>query len=119
MIIQGDQQIAAKQGDSGELEVKLNGSLVAAETNKAVTADNNILTTGYTASNTKTSILLVKTNASGILSLMVDGVSGPLNGGQPLDIDNWYAFEIPIVSTSVYNLKLSADATMQIKWGEI
>jgi hypothetical protein len=28
MIIQGDQQIAAKQGDSGELEVKLNGSLV-------------------------------------------------------------------------------------------
>ena len=30
MIIQGDQQIAAKQGDSGELEVKVNGSLPVA-----------------------------------------------------------------------------------------
>lgn len=100
----------------GVLNVNLNGSLVAKETNKAVTANTNILATDYTADGNKSSLLMVLTDTSSVLSLLVDGVSGTLNSGIALDAGKWYAFEIPITYQSTYNLQSSVSATMQIKW---
>jgi len=100
---------------SGSAKVQLTGSLISKETNKAVTANTDILT-DYTATVNMTSTLMVLTNTSGILSLEVDSVLGSMNGGIALDTGKWYAFDIPITNTSVYNLKFSVNATMQIKW---
>jgi hypothetical protein len=116
MIIQGDQQIAAKQGDSGELEVKVNGNLVAAETNKAVTADTDILTTAYTATKTGISALLVSVASVGVLSLVVNGVSAEINDGVSLDAGKWYEFEVLMAAGSTYNLQYSVSNTLQIQW---
>lgn len=96
--------------------VTVNGSLVANETNKAVTANTNILAANYTADGNKSSLLMVLTNTPNVLSLLVDGVSGTLNSGIALDAGKWYAFEIPITYQSTYNLQSSVSATMQIKW---
>lgn len=100
----------------GTLNVNVNGSLVAKETNKAVTANTNILAADYTADGNKSSLLMVLTDTSSVLSLLVDGVSGTLNSGIALDAGKWYAFEIPITYQSTYNLQSSVSATMQIKW---
>jgi len=100
----------------GVLNVNVNGSLVANETNKAVMANTNILAADYTADGNKSSLLMVLTDTSSVLSLLVDGVSGTLNSGIALDAGKWYAFEIPITYQSTYNLQSSVSATMQIKW---
>lgn len=96
-------------------DIQLTGSTLAKETNKAVTAATDILT-DYTAPSNANSVLMVLTNTAGVLSLEVDAVLGSLNGGNPLDIGKWYAFEIPLTATSIYNLQFSVNATMQIKW---
>ena len=59
---------------------------------------------------------MVSTSATGILSLAVDGVLSTLNSGIALDINKWYAFDVLLLTGSTYNLQLSVDATMQIKW---
>lgn len=100
----------------GVLNVNVNGSLVANETNKAVTANTNILAANYTADGNKSSLLMVLTDTPNVLSLLVDGVSGTLNSGIALEAGKWYAFEIPITYQSTYNLQSSVSATMQIKW---
>ena len=92
------------------------GNLVNNQTNKAVTASTNILTANYTAINYQQSTLMVSTSATGTLSLAVDGVLSTLNSGIALDINKWYAFDVLLLTGSTYNLQLSVDATMQIKW---
>jgi len=92
------------------------GTLINNQTNKAVIASTNILTANYTAINYQQSTLMVSTSATGILSLAVDGVLSTLNSGVALDINKWYAFDVLLLKDSTYNLQLSVDATMQIKW---
>lgn len=94
----------------------ISGSLANNQTNASVTANTNILTANYTATAYRKSVLQVMTNTAGILSLVVDGVSGTLNSGSALTANAWYEFEISLLSGSTYNLQLSADATMQVKW---
>ena len=91
-------------------------NLVSNQTNKAVTASTNILAANYTALNYQQSTLMVSTSATGILSLAVDGVLSTLNSGVALDINKWYAFDVLLLTGSTYNLQLSVDATMQVKW---
>ena len=92
------------------------GSLANNQTNKAVTANTNILTSNYTSTKYSKSVLQVMTGTAGILSLVVDGVSGTLNSGLALTASAWYEFEISLLSGSTYNLQLSVGATMQEKW---
>ena len=89
---------------------------LANEVNKAVTAATDILTTDYTATESGISVLMVLTNTAGILSLEVDNVAGQLNGGTNLDAGKWYAFDVPIIEDSLYNLQFSINATLQVKW---
>lgn len=96
--------------------VRIEADLVAKLTAQSVTADTDILTSAFTATENRTSLLLVMTNTEGILSLVLDGVSGYLNDGDSLEASKWYAFEIPVTSGSTYNLQFSVDATLQIKW---
>jgi len=95
--------------------VQLAGSIICKETNKVVAVATDILT-DYTATQNMNSTLMVLTNVAGILSLEVDAVLGSMNEGVSLDSGKWYAFDVPITNTSVYNLQFSAIATMQIKW---
>lgn len=95
--------------------VQLTGSIVANHTSVVVAANTDILT-DYTAAKTMQTTLMVETGTGGVLSLEVDGVLASLNGGASLDAGKWYAFDIPMLATSVYNLKFSVIATMQIKW---
>ncbi|MBC2726248.1 hypothetical protein [Desulfosporosinus sp.] len=108
----------ALKGKNGALNVNayINGSLANNQTNKVVTANANILASNYTPSKYSKSVLQVATNTAGVLSLVVDGVSGTLNSGEPLVANAWYEFEISLLSSSTYNLKLSVGATMQVKW---
>jgi hypothetical protein len=96
--------------------VEVSGSLVAKETNKVVTAATNILASDYTATKNGSMQLMVQTDTAGVLSLIVDGVSGKMNAGASLATGVLYAFEIPMTAESTYNLQLSVGATMQIKW---
>lgn len=93
----------------------LSGSLAKNHTDVSVTADTDIIT-DYTATANCNSTLMVMTDTGGVLSLEVDAKMGELNGGVALTVNQWYAFDIPLLSGSVYNLQLSANATMQIKW---
>ena len=104
--------------DTGILltQTSIQGNLINNQTNKAVTASTNILASNYTALNYQQSTLMVSTSATGILSLAVDGVLSTLNSGVALDINKWYAFDVLLLKDSIYNLQLSVDATMQIKW---
>ena len=101
--------------DPSQNAVQLSGSVVADETNKAATANTDILA-DITATKTEMTTLMVATNTGGILKLEVNGSLNSLNGGTALDAGKWYAFDIPFLAASVYNLQLSASATMQIKW---
>jgi hypothetical protein len=101
--------------DANPGTVQLSGSILANETDKAATANTDILT-DITATKTEMTTLMVATNTGGILKLEVDGSLNSLNGGVALDTDKWYAFDIPMLAESVYNLQLSASATMQLKW---
>jgi len=100
---------------SGIVSTQLTGSNIANETSKAVTANVDILA-DYTSTKTMSTTLMVESNAGGILKLEVDGVLASLNGGTALDAGKWYAFDIPILATSVYNLQFTVEATLQIKW---
>jgi len=100
---------------SGIVSTQLTGSTVANETSKAVTANVDILA-DYTSTKTMSTTLMVETGTGGVLSLVVDGVLASLNGGVVLDADKWYAFDVPMLTASVYNLRFSTGATMQIKW---
>jgi len=102
-------------GGTAKVNATLTGSIICKETNKITAIATDILT-DYTATTNMNSTLMIMTNTTGILSLEVDGVLGYLNGGTSLDVSKWYAFEVPITNTSVYNLQFSAVATMQIKW---
>jgi|GEM_PF-5232732 len=104
-----------RTNSKGEQIVAVAGSILQNETNKVVVANTDILT-DYTATKTIQTTLMVETATGGILSLEVDGVLASLNGGSALDTGKWYAFDIPILAASVYNLKFSVGATMQIKW---
>jgi hypothetical protein len=97
------------------IDTTLTGSIVTTETDKAVTADTDILA-DYTATKTTQTTLMVATNTSGILKLEVDGSLNSLNGGVALENGKWYAFDIPVLAESVYNLQFSVNATLQIKW---
>jgi len=92
------------------------GSLVNNQTSVVVTANTNILTANYTSTKYSKSVLQVMTNTAGVLSLVVDGVSGTLNSGINLVANAWYEFDISLLSGLTYNLKLSVGATMQVKW---
>lgn len=94
---------------------QLSGSIIADETDKAATANTDILT-DIIATKTEMTTLMVATNTGGILNLEVDGSLNSLNGGVALTAGQWYAFDIPVLAASVYNLQITVDATMQIKW---
>ena len=95
--------------------VSITGSLANNQTNKVTLADTDLLT-DYTPTKYEKSTLMVMTNTSGVLNLEVDAIMGSLNGGVALDAGKWYAFDIPLMSGSVYNLQISVGATVQIKW---
>lgn len=96
--------------------VKLTGSIVSTLTDEVVVAATNIIDSDYTAPSSSRSQLMVSTDTGGILSLLVDGKASYLNSGAALSVGLWYAFEIPLVLNSTYNLQFSAGATMQVKW---
>ncbi len=100
-------------GSQGGIETL--GRIITTSTNKAVTLNTDILT-DYTSAKTMQTTLMVETNTGGVLSLEVDGILASLNGGVALEAGKWYAFDVPMLAASVYNLQLSASATMQIKW---
>jgi len=95
--------------------IPLTGSILGDETDKAVTTNTDILT-DYNATKTMQTTLMVATNTSGIIKLEVDGSLNSLNGGISLDSGKWYAFDIPVLADSVYNLQFSVNTTLQIKW---
>jgi hypothetical protein len=92
------------------------GDLMNNQTSVVILANTNILATNYTSTKYSKSILQVMTNTAGVLSLLVDSVSGTLNNGSALTANAWYEFDISLLSGSTYNLQLSVGATMQIKW---
>ena len=92
------------------------GSLAKNETNKVVTANTNIFIENYTADKYSKSVLQVMTDTAGVLSLVVDGVSGTLNSGIALTANAWYEFDISLLANLTYNLRLSVGATVQVKW---
>jgi hypothetical protein len=96
--------------------VTVAGSLIKKGTALSVTANTDILGTTYTAASNMSSTLMIMTDTVGTLSLKVDGVLGLLNSGSSLDTGKWYAFDVPIINASTYNLQFSVGATMQIKW---
>lgn len=104
---------------SNPLPTNIVGSLANNQTNKSVTASTNILATNYTPSTYQKSVLTVMTNTTGVLNLVIDGVAGAMNSGVALNANQWYSFEVPLMSTSTYNLQLSVSAIMQIKWEAI
>lgn len=115
-IISGSASVATKISQTaGENTVTLSGSIVENQTDKAATANTDILT-DYTATKTMQTTLMVAAGTGGILSLEVDGKLNSLNGGVALTAGQWYAFDIPIIAASVYNLQFTVNATMQIKW---
>jgi len=97
-------------------EVTVTGNLANNQTNKVVLANTNILASNYTSTAYKKSVLQVMTNTAGVLSLVVDGVSGTLNSGSSLVAGAWYEWDVSLLSGSTYNLQLSVGATMQVKW---
>ena len=104
-----------KTGETLTGHVQLTNEINANETDKIVTADTDILS-DYTTNKTVNTTLMVMTDTAGVLKLKVNGKIGSLNGGIALDVDKWYAFDIPVLATSVYNLRFSVDATLQINW---
>jgi hypothetical protein len=107
------------QGDGTEgkaAPVSVVGSLANNQTDASVTANTDILTEDYTATSYNKSVLQVMTDTAGVLSLIVDDVSGTLNSGSALTANAWYEFEVSLLSGSTYNLQLSVNATMQVKW---
>jgi len=100
----------------GNLKTSIAGSLANNQTNKVATANTNILAANYTSAKYSKSVLQVMTNTAGVLSLVVDGISGTLNSGSTLVAGAWYEFDISLLSESTYNLQLSVGATMQVKW---
>lgn len=115
-ILQASSAIVGKVGiDPANNSVQLSGSNVADETDKAATANTDILT-DITATKTEMTTLMVATGTGGILSLKVDAKLASLNGGVALNANQWYAFDIPMLAAAVYNLQLSVNATIQIKW---
>jgi len=112
-----DIQVAgADVSDANPLPMKLTGSLANNQTNKVTLANADILAENYTSTKYSKSVLQVMTNTAGVLSLVIDGVSGALNSGSALTANAWYEFDISLLSGSTYNLKLSVNATVQVKW---
>lgn len=120
MIMNGTDEdnnlIEVKVNPNRSVDVSVVGSLANNQTSVVVTANANILATNYTSAKYSNSVLQVMTNTSGVLSLVVDGVSGALNSGSVLVANAWYEFDISLLSGSVYNLRLSVNGTMQVKW---
>ena len=94
----------------------LTGSLANIQTDAIVLANADILTTDFTPTQYSKSVLQIMSDTAGILSLVVDGVSGTLNSGLALTANAWYEFDVSLLSGSTYNLQLSVGATMQVKW---
>ena len=99
-----------------DVNANIVGSLAKKETNKVVLANTDIFVADYDPTQYSKSVLQVMSNTEGVLSLVVDGVSGTLNSGLALTANAWYEFDISLLSGSIYNLKLSVGATMQVKW---
>lgn len=100
-----------------DVDVSLAGNLINHSKNLVVTANTNILAENHTPAKTQKSILMVLTNTAGVLSLLVDGVAGVLNSGNPVPANQWWACEIPLIANVPYNLQLSSAATIQLNWG--
>ena len=105
-----------KYNSDGSAPVVVVGSLAKKETNKVVTANTNIWTENYTPATYHNSKLVVGTSVSGVLTVIIDGVALTLNSGIALDAGAAYTFDVPLMAMSTYNLQLSVNATVQIKW---
>lgn len=114
--ISDNQGHSLQLGGNASVPVSVVGSLANNQTNVIVTANANILASNYTSTKYSKSVLQVMTNTAGVLSLIVDGVSGTLNSGSSFVAGAWYEFDISLLSGSAYNLQLSIGATMQVKW---
>ena len=84
----------------GSAKVSIIGSLTNNQTNKAVTANTNILASNYSPTSYQKSVMTVMTNTTGVLSLVIDGVAGAINSGVALNASQWYSFEIPLMTGS-------------------
>jgi len=99
-----------------DVNANIVGSLAKNETNKVVLANTDIFVADYSPTKYSKSVLQVMTDTAGVLSLVVDGVSGTLNSGLSLTANAWYEFDVSLLSGLTYNLQLSVGATMQVKW---
>lgn len=120
-IAGGTVRVTGKVVDSGHAlamatSSAIVGSLANNQTNKSAIANTNILTSNYTPSAYQNSKLVVGASASGVLSIVIDGVALTLNSGVVLVAGAAYSFDIPLLAGSTYNLKYSVNATMQVKW---
>ena len=108
----------AVKGKDGALNVNATvvGSLANNQTDAIVLANTNVLASDYTPVAYQNSKLVVATSVSGVLSLVLDGVAITLNSGIALVAGAAYAFDIPLMAGSTYNLQLSVGATTQVKW---
>ena len=82
----------------------------------SVTANTDILSSSFTPPSLGKIRITFGANASGVLSIVI--VSGTtsyvyaLNGGNTLNANSIYAFEIPVSSSFSYNIQYSVSATI-------
>ena len=82
----------------------------------SVTANTDILSSSFTPPSLGKIRITFGANASGVLSIVI--VSGTtsyvyaLNGGNTLNVNSIYAFEIPVSSSFSYNIQYSVSATI-------
>ena len=103
-------------GTTNKVVAEVTGSIIKDETDLAVTNATDFWVTAITATRTEKAVLMINVSASAVLSLLVDGKTGTYNGGTALDANEWYAFDVVMVSGATYNLQLASDATAQVKW---
>ena len=80
----------------------------------SATANTNILSSNLTFNSTGRVIVQVVPQASGTLSVIIDGISGTAYNGQSLTAGAWFEFEIYVRSGSTLNFQYSTSTTISI-----
>jgi len=82
--------------------------------NVSATANENILSSNLTFGSTGRVIVQVVAQASGTLSVIIDGISGTAYNGQSLTAGAWIEFEFYVRPGSTVNFQYSESTTISI-----
>jgi len=82
--------------------------------NVSASANSNILSSNLTFDSTGRVIVLFVANASGTLTVVIDGISGTANNGNSISSGAWFEFEIYVHPGATLNFQYSTSATVSI-----